>query len=63
METGSIAHVCYVNRVLFIAIRSITDTADHQGIENFEANCAKAAVIAKDITLEFLGELARRDTL
>lgn len=26
METGSIAHVCYVNRVPFIAIRAITDT-------------------------------------
>lgn len=63
METGSIAHVCYVNRVLFIAIRSITDTADHQGMENFEVNCAKAAVIAKDMTLEFLRELANRHIL
>lgn len=36
METASIAHVCYVNKIPFIAIRSITDTATHSGIDNFE---------------------------
>lgn len=35
METDSIAHVCYVNQISFIAIRSITDTVTHSGIENF----------------------------
>ena len=54
METGSIAHVCYVNEVPFIAIRSITDTADHKGTEFFEKNCAEASAIAKDVTLEFI---------
>jgi len=57
METASIAQVCYVNEIPFIAIRSITDTATHSGGENFEKNCAKASVIAKDITLELLKEL------
>ena len=51
METGSIAHVCYANAVSFIAIRSITDTADHSGSEFFEMNCKEASRIAKDFTV------------
>lgn len=43
METASIAHVCYVNRIPFIAIRSITDTENECGIENFEINCVSAS--------------------
>jgi adenosylhomocysteine nucleosidase len=43
METASIAHVCYVNKVPFIAIRSITDTEDDYGIEIFEENCVLAS--------------------
>ena len=54
METASIAHVCYVNMIPFISIRSITDTATHSGIESFEKNCEKASVISKDIVLDFL---------
>lgn len=59
METASIAHVCYVNKVPFIAIRSITDTATHVGVENFEKNCKKASVIAKDVTLSFIDKLRK----
>lgn len=54
METGSIAHVCYVNQIPFLAIRSITDTPDHAGTGYFEQNCPKAAAIAKDLTLAIL---------
>ncbi len=43
METASIAHVCYVNNVPFIAIRSITDTEEECGIEAFENNCVSAS--------------------
>lgn len=57
METASIAHVCYVNKVPFIAIRTITDTATHAGIENFEKNCKEASVIAKEVTLSFIEKL------
>lgn len=57
METASIAHVCYVNAIPFIAIRSITDTASHSGEEYFEENCAKASIIAKDITVALLMEI------
>ena len=60
METASIAHVCYVNGVPFIAIRSITDTADHAGTENFEKNCKEASMISKDVVLDFLDELRKQ---
>lgn len=54
METASIAHVCYVNKIPFIAIRTITDTPTHSGVENFDINCEKASEIAADITLQLL---------
>ena len=57
METASIAHVCYVNKIPFLAIRSITDTETHSGSEVFEQNFAKASVIAKDITVALLAQL------
>lgn len=59
METASIAHVCYVNSIPFIAIRCVTDTAKHSGIDNFEENCAKASMIAKDITAALLTEIGK----
>lgn len=62
METASIAHVCYVNRIPFIAIRCVTDTADHSGTGYFEENCPKASAIAKDITLALLDELRLAET-
>ena len=57
METASIAHVCYVNSIPFISIRSVTDTTTHSGTGHFEENCKKASVIAKDITVALLTEL------
>jgi adenosylhomocysteine nucleosidase len=57
METGSIAHVCYVNNIPFIAIRTITDTAKLRGIDNFRKNCDKASGISKDIVLGLLKEI------
>lgn len=54
METAGIAHVCYVNKIPFLSIRCITDTAEHSGIENFEENCVEASTIAKDITVAVL---------
>ncbi len=60
METASIAHVCYVNNIPFISVRSITDTVSHSGTGHFEENCEKAAGIAKDITVALLTELCNR---
>ncbi|MBQ9134366.1 MAG: 5'-methylthioadenosine/adenosylhomocysteine nucleosidase [Clostridia bacterium] len=45
METAAVAHVCYVNKIPFIAVRTITDTPDHSGVGAFEENCPKAAQI------------------
>jgi adenosylhomocysteine nucleosidase len=59
METAAVAQVCHAFGVPFIAIRSITDTAEHSGAEHFEQNCAKASVIARDITLALLREMAQ----
>lgn len=42
METASVAHVCYVNQIPFIAIRSISDTPHESGNESF-AKYARAA--------------------
>ena len=57
METASIAHVCYVNNIPFIAIRSITDTAKYSGAGNFEKNCQRASKFARDITIALLEEI------
>ena len=50
-------HVCYVNHIPFISIRTITDTAAHSGAGYFEENSKKASIIAKDITVALLKEL------
>lgn len=57
METASIAHVCYVYQVPFIAIRTITDTPTHSGSENFDINCEKSSEIAKEVVLNLLIEI------
>lgn len=58
METASIAHVCYVNKIPFISIRTITDTVTHKGIENFEKNCEFASKISSDIVIKVIEKLA-----
>ena len=57
METASIAHVCYVNELPFIAIRTLTDTATHSGAEHFDKNVVTASNISKKIVLELLKEI------
>ncbi|MBO7450352.1 MAG: 5'-methylthioadenosine/adenosylhomocysteine nucleosidase [Clostridiales bacterium] len=54
METAGMAHVCYVNEVPFISIRSITDTAEHSGSANYEENLQEAVLIVRDIVMEFI---------
>lgn len=60
METAGIAHVCYVNRVPFVAIRAITDTADHSGANQFAQNCVRAARISKDVVAAMLRQMRGR---
>lgn len=57
METAAIAHVCHLNAMPFIAVRSITDTADHSGFGSFEENCVKASLVTRDFVLAMLAEL------
>lgn len=54
METGAIAHVCHVNKVKFIAIRSVTDDSNHNGIEFFRENVKKASRVAVQVTEKLL---------
>lgn len=54
METAAAAHVCYVNGVPFLAVRSITDTSGDSGVENFEKNCERASEIAAEVTVGLL---------
>ncbi|ELC8442637.1 hypothetical protein QYB59_001664 [Clostridium perfringens] len=44
METGSIAHICSVNKISFLFISSITYTEDKNGVEIFENNCEMASL-------------------
>lgn len=57
METAAVAHVCYVNKIPFISVRTITDTAAHSGKQNFENNCNKASYIAADFIKLFLANI------
>ncbi|MBT9776520.1 5'-methylthioadenosine/S-adenosylhomocysteine nucleosidase [Clostridium sp. MCC353] len=54
METAGAAHVCYVNHVPFLSVRTITDTAAHKGIENFERNCEIASERSAEIVIGIL---------
>ena len=54
METAGAAHVCYVNGIPFLAVRSVTDTDAADGAEAFEQNCEKASEIAAGVTAGLL---------
>lgn len=60
METASVAHVCYVNKIPYIAVRTITDTAKHSGADAFDMNCKKASQISAAFVKAMLKELAAR---
>jgi len=54
METASIAQVCHVNDVPYISVRTITDTANDSGVDNFAKNCPAASEISKEFILKML---------
>ena len=58
METAGIAHVCFANDIPFLAVRSITDDAQHEGLGTFEQNCRRASERSKDFVLDLLSALA-----
>lgn len=55
---AAIAHVCYANGIPFLSVRTITDTAEHKGIGNFDKNCEMASERAAQIVLGILGEIS-----
>ena len=57
MESASIAHVCYVNNIPFLAIRTITDTEENSGIEVFEENCISASLNSIELLKLLLKDL------
>lgn len=57
MESAGVAHVCYAFDVPFLSIRSLSDTADHRGVENFEANSRAASEASRDVTLALIRQL------
>ena len=57
METAAVAHVCHVNAVPFLAVRTITDTATHSGLDTFEANCEHASVLSADFVCKLLARM------
>lgn len=58
METAAAAQVCYVHKIPFLAVRTITDTAEADGPDAFEKNCERASVIAADFVRRLLDVLA-----
>ena len=46
METAGVAHVCYVNDIPFIAVRTLTDSASRDAKNNFRANQEKASYLS-----------------
>jgi len=54
METASVAQVCFVNKIPFIAVRSLTDNATHDASDDFERNCEVASSLSADFVRAML---------
>lgn len=59
MESAAVAHVCYVNRIPFLSVRTVTDTEEAAGEAVFERNCARASELSRDVVRELLCEWAK----
>lgn len=57
MEGGAIAHVCHVNKVPFLIIRSISDKADGTAVKTFDNFLVEACEISKSIILKILRKI------
>lgn len=57
METAAAAHVCYVNKVPFLAVRTVTDTERCSGESSYQENCDRASQISADIVKTIIGIL------
>jgi len=59
METAAVAHVCAINDIPFIAVRSVTDTSEKSGILNFYKNVTLAANNSFAVVVKLLNELEK----
>jgi adenosylhomocysteine nucleosidase len=60
MEGAAVAHVCHLNRVPFVIIRSISDRADHSANVNFTRFTKMASRRSAGIVRRMLAELRQR---
>tara|TARA_Y100000310_G_scaffold318878_1_gene373454 strand:- start:21226 stop:21918 length:693 start_codon:yes stop_codon:yes gene_type:complete len=54
MEGAAIGHVCSINKVPFVIIRSISDKANHSASIDFEKFLKKASLVSSSIVHEIL---------
>lgn len=57
MEGAAIGHTCYVNRIPFVVIRSMSDKADGSAHVNFSEFVDKAARLSKSIVKNMLTQM------
>jgi len=57
METAAIAHVCEINNIPFLAIRSMSDSADEDSHDSFINNVKRAALNSLKILKSLLNKL------
>lgn len=58
MESAAVAHVCYVNQIPCLVLRSISDHADDGGAHSSEQNVARSSVLSMDVVREVIKALA-----
>lgn len=58
MESGSVAHTCYVNNIPFVFIRSMSDSADENGSKSFENNVETASLNAINLVEGIIEKLS-----
>lgn len=56
-ESAAIAHACYLCDVPFMAVRSISDTAEHSGMDSYYDNYGHAAQSCFEVTCAILDAL------
>jgi adenosylhomocysteine nucleosidase len=59
METAAVAHACRRNQIPFIAVRCITDTADHSGDGEFRKRLDQASQISAEFVRRMLHEIRK----
>lgn len=57
MEGAAIAHVCHVNKVPFVIIRTISDKADNSATENFSEFADKHAHESSRVVLDLIKKM------